>query len=108
MALFFDGNWFDERLAGLGLSRATLAAALGLSESELAEVWKDQRELSARNVAVIAALLGVSAQDVTLHAGISTPVPSAGGESVLAEIAERLSRIETALAELTTLVRAHL
>ena len=44
MALFFDKSWFNERLAAVGLSRANIAAALGLTDSELAEVWKDQRE----------------------------------------------------------------
>src|SRR5208282_1215293 len=104
MALFFDGAWFDERLASLGLARATLATALGVSERELAEIWKDQRELTARDVAIFASLLDVPAQDVALHAGISTPVPRA--EPTLSEIAERLARIEEALAQLTALVRA--
>jgi transcriptional regulator with XRE-family HTH domain len=101
MALFFDGAWFDERLASLGLLHATLAAALGLSEQELSEVWKDQRELSARDVAMLANLLGASAEDVALHAGVSTPVPRAvSSDPALKAIEERLARIEAMLEEL--------
>jgi transcriptional regulator with XRE-family HTH domain len=62
MALFFDAPWFDGKLAERGLSRAVLAAAAGLGEAELAEVFKDQRELSAGQVAAFAELLGVTAR----------------------------------------------
>ena len=101
MALFFDTQWFDERLAAAGLTRARLAQALSLTQSQIAEIWKDQRELSAREVATIASLLGATPQDVAHHAGISTPVPQA---TSLAEIAERLTRVERTLAELKALV----
>jgi hypothetical protein len=77
MALFFDAPWFDAKLARRSLPRETLARALGLSEEELAEMWKDQREVTAQHVAVLADLLGVTPQDVADHAGISTPVPRA-------------------------------
>ena len=105
MALFFDGAWFDARLASLGLSRATFAAALGCSQHELTDIWKDQRELSVADVRIIAALLGVSGEEIASRAGISTPAPSPE-QPTLNEIAERLGRIEQALAELTALVRA--
>lgn len=102
MALFFDAEWFDARLASAGLSRAVLAQALGIDEAQLAEIWKDQRELSARDVTVMAALLGASPEDVAKHAGISTPVPKHGGE--LDDIRARLDRIEKTLAELKALM----
>src|ERR1700733_11678669 len=75
MALFFDSQWFDARLGALGLKRADLAAALGLAEPEIAEVWKDQRELTVANVRLIAGLLDVAAKEVASRAGVSTPVP---------------------------------
>jgi transcriptional regulator with XRE-family HTH domain len=101
MALFFDGAWFDERLVSLGLSRATLAAALGLTEQELAEVWKDQRELSARDVAMLASLLGTTPEDIALRAGVSTPVPrAASSDPALKAIEERLARVEAMLEEI--------
>jgi transcriptional regulator with XRE-family HTH domain len=102
MALFFDSEWFDARLASVHLSRADLAAALGLNETQIAEVWKDQRELSARDVALIAALLNVPAEDVAKHAGVSTPVPKG---DALADIAKRLERVERMLEDIKSLLK---
>jgi transcriptional regulator with XRE-family HTH domain len=98
VALFFDAEWFDARLARAGLARRDVAAALGVSESQLAELWKDQRELSAENVRVLAALLGTSAAEIASHAGISTPAPRDGG------VEARLARIEAELAEIKALL----
>jgi transcriptional regulator with XRE-family HTH domain len=106
MALFFDADWFDSRLKDAGLTREQLARALSLSPPQIAEVWKDQRELSARDVSTIAALLGAAPRDVARHAGISTPVPRDAAPPTLGEIAERLERIERMLAELKVLVLA--
>ncbi len=101
MALFFDGEWFDARLASVHLSRGDLAAALGLNETEIAEMWKDQRELSARDVSLIAALLNVPAEEVARHAGISTPVPKS---DAMADLVLRLERVERKLEELQSLL----
>ena len=100
MALFFDSAWFDTRLSALGLARATLAAALGLDETELAEVWKDQRELTAAQVRTVAALLAADAKEIASRAGISTPVPCDGA------IEQRLARIEADLAEIKSMLRS--
>jgi transcriptional regulator with XRE-family HTH domain len=108
MALFFDAAWFDQRLLSLGLSHAAIAAALGLSEAALGEVWKDQRELSARDVAIIASLLDTPAAEIARHAGISTPVPGDGPPGDAGTLDARLARIEQTLAQLTELVRAAL
>src|SRR5215469_12766659 len=75
MALFFDAEWFDARLGERGLSRAVMAAAAELSAADLALAFKDQREISAREVAVFAELLGVTPAEVARHAGVSTPTP---------------------------------
>lgn len=101
MALFFDGEWFDARIAAVHLSRADLARALGLDENEIAEIWKDQRELSARDVTLLAALLNVSAQDVAKHAGVSTPVPRSDAQS---ELVKRIERVERELLEIKALL----
>jgi hypothetical protein len=98
MALFFDGEWFDARLAAVHLSRGDVARALGISDETFGEVWKDQRELSAKNVTILAALLAVSPQDIALHAGISTPVP--GAQPTLADLAARLEKVEAEVAGL--------
>lgn len=94
MALFFDAEWFDARLGERGLSRRVLAAAAGMAEADLALVFKDQRELSAGEVAAFAELLGVAAGEVASRAGISTPVP--GRDSAL----ERLGALERRVAAL--------
>jgi transcriptional regulator with XRE-family HTH domain len=99
MALFFDSQWFDARLAALSLERADMAAALGMSESEIAEMWKDQRELNADHVRLIAALLGAAPAEVANRAGVSTPVPRDDG------IESRLARIEAELAEIKALLK---
>ncbi|HEX3700784.1 MAG TPA: helix-turn-helix domain-containing protein [Phenylobacterium sp.] len=99
MALFFDADWFDARLAERGLSRSVMAAASGLSEAELALAFKDQRELSADEVGRFAELLGVTAAEVAARAGVSTPVPGdAGGlEARLAALERRVAAVEAQL-----------
>ncbi|HXC56539.1 MAG TPA: helix-turn-helix domain-containing protein [Rhizomicrobium sp.] len=107
MALFFDSAWFDARLAAAGLARADVGTALGLSVQQVAELWKDQREVSADNVRVLAALLAVPAAEIAARAGISTPVPKDAAQEVatVSELNARLARIEQALAEIKALVR---
>jgi uncharacterized protein YceH (UPF0502 family) len=102
LALFFDAEWFDERLAARGLTRAVLAAAAGMGEADLALVFKDQREVSAREVAIFAELLGEQAADVASRAGVSTPAPAqAGGpEPRLAALERRVAALEAELAAL--------
>jgi transcriptional regulator with XRE-family HTH domain len=113
MALFFDKTWFDAALARCHLQREDLARALGLGDRELAEIWKDQRELSAKEVATMAALLAVGPEEIAHHAGVSTPVPREGGgpragtvpgDDFLAQFDARLTRVEHLLEE----VRARL
>ena len=102
MALFFDVDWFEARLGERGLSRPVLAAATGLSEAEIALVFKDQRELSAQEVARLAELLGVSAGEVAAHAGVSTPTPGQGSglEARLTALERRMAALEAELARL--------
>jgi hypothetical protein len=100
MALFFDAEWFDARLGERGLSRAVLAAAAGISEADLALVFKDQRELSAAEVAHFAELLGADAKEVADRAGISTPVPGAGPEARIAALERRVAALEAEVARL--------
>lgn len=100
MALFFDQSWFDARLSERGLARAVLAAVSGISEGDLALVWKDQRKLSAAEVAAFAELLGVTGAEVAERAGISTPVPGADPLSRIAELERRVVALEAELARL--------
>jgi len=101
MALFFDAEWFDARLAERGLSRGVMAAAAGMSAEELALVFKDQRELSAGEVAAFAELLGVGADEVVSRAGVSTPTPGqAGSDARFAALERRVAALEAELARL--------
>ncbi|MFA7262875.1 MAG: DNA-binding protein [Caulobacter sp.] len=100
MALFFDQSWFDDRLAGRDLTRGVLAAVAGMSEADLALVWKDQRELSAGEVAAFAELLGVSPAEVARRAGISTPVPGADPLARIAALERRVAALEAEIARL--------
>ncbi|MDB5470230.1 MAG: DNA-binding protein [Caulobacter sp.] len=97
MALFFDGEWYEARLAERGLPRAVLAAVSGMSEAELALVFKDQRELSAAEVAAFAELLGVSAAEAAAGAGVSTPVPGTDPLARIAELERRVAALEAKL-----------
>jgi len=78
-----------------------LAALLGHDESAINEMFKDQRELSPRDVAELARLFHQPPEMIALKAGVSTPVPKpdTGLESRLAAIEARLARIEALLEE---------
>ncbi|MBS0363717.1 MAG: DNA-binding protein [Proteobacteria bacterium] len=100
MALFFDAQWFDARLGERGLSRAVMAAAAGLGEADLALAFKDQREVSAAEVAAFAELLGVPAAEVASRAGVSTPVPGEDAAQRIAALERRVAALEAEVARL--------
>ena len=101
MALFFDADWFDARLMERGLSREAMAAVAGLSADDLALVFKDQRELSAAEVAVFAELLGAPAAEIAARAGVSTPVPGQDDAGArIAALERRVAALEAELARL--------
>jgi uncharacterized protein YceH (UPF0502 family) len=102
LALFFDAPWFDGKLAERGLSRAVMAAAAGLSDDDLALVFKDQRELSAGQVSAFAELLGVPAAEVASRAGVSTPAPgpASAADQRIAALERRVAALEAEIARL--------
>lgn len=102
MALFFDAPWFDAKLEERGLSRAVMAAVAGLTDAELALVFKDQRELSAGQVSAFAELLGVPAAEVASRAGVSTPAPRAPSpmDARIADLERRVAMLEAEVARL--------
>ena len=106
MALFFDQAWFDAQLTARGATRDDIARLLGLSGSEIAELWKDQRELRAAEVLTLARFLNVPAAELASRAGVSTPVPQESGDvhQRLVEMNERLARIERMIVELKSLI----
>jgi len=84
-----------------------------LSEIQVNEVWKDQRELSAGQVSVLAHLLDVSVEEIAHHAGISTPVPSTPVEAdemkqvlgLLSQMNDRMARLEEEVTGLRQLMQ---
>jgi len=106
MALFFDQAWFDARLAATGSTRADLARLLKLSDEQVGEVWKDQRELRAGDVAAIARFLNVTAGEVALRAGVSTPVPAAAlsRDDHVAGLEKRVEQLERQLGDILVLL----
>ncbi|MFO1238599.1 MAG: DNA-binding protein [Alphaproteobacteria bacterium] len=97
MALFFDQAWFDARLAERHLRREDVGTMLDLDAEAVAEIWKDQRELKAGDVALLAALLNLPAAEIASRAGISTPVPKTDHNAALER---RLAAIEAKLDEI--------
>lgn len=100
MSLFFDVQWFDTKLAERGLSRRVMAAAAGMSDADLALAFKDQREISAEEVAIFADLLGEAPAEVASRAGVSTPVPGHGSDARLAALERRVAALESEVARL--------
>lgn len=102
MALFFDSSWFDAKLAERGLSRSVMAAVAGMSGDALELAFKDQRELSAAEVAAFAELLGANPAEVASRAGVSTPSPGAptDAERRIAALERRVVALEAEIARL--------
>lgn len=113
MALFFDQDWFQERLADVGRTHDALASAAGLTLEELAAVWKDQMEVTGEMVAGFADVLNADPGEIASRCGLTTPNPSdiasktdARGPGLdddmkakLGEALTRLARLEEAMAE---------
>jgi uncharacterized small protein (DUF1192 family) len=105
MALFFDQLWYDARLAERGLSRAVLAAVAGMTGEELALAYKDQRELTAPQIAAFAELLGVPLAEAARRAGIGAHAAALPGESIsleqkVAALEARVAALEAEIARL--------
>ena len=99
MALFFDQAWFDDQLLRVGASRADVARLLNLRNEQVSELWKDQRELSAHDVALLAHFLNVPARVIAERAGVSTPMPQdhPSVEATLTDLRSRVERLEAQL-----------
>lgn len=92
-------------MAERGLTPTVLAAASGMSEAELALVFKDQRELSAGEVAVFAELLGEAPAEIARQAGISTPVPDQDPLARIAALEHRVAVLEAEIVRLRSASR---
>jgi uncharacterized protein YceH (UPF0502 family) len=104
MALFFDQAWYDARLAERGLARAVLAAVAGMTGEELDLAYKDQRELTAAQIAAFAELLGAPLAEAARRAGVGAhappPAPTESLERKVAALEARVASLEAELARL--------
>ncbi len=80
--LFFDQDWFDDRLKATGQSRGALAHAAGMSVDEVEMVFRDQRELAPPEVAAFAKVLSAEPSEVANRSGAGDYGPdfAAGGD----------------------------
>ena len=113
MALFFDQEWFDNRLASLGLTRDAMALAAGMTPDEIDMVFDDRRQASVAEIRSFADFLGADENMVAQYCGVSdlelevAREQSAGqgpqsqevlmSREALAGIHERLDRLERLL-----------
>lgn len=85
MGIFFDQDWFDDRLKAAGLTHAAMAQATGMTIDEVDLVFRDQRELGSLEVHAIARILSADPREVAERAGVADP----GAAPKLAARAER-------------------
>jgi transcriptional regulator with XRE-family HTH domain len=69
VGLFFDQDWFDDRLRASGLTRSSLAEAAGMTMEEVDQVFRDQRELDEREVMAFARVLSADPTEVATRSG---------------------------------------
>lgn len=103
MSLFFDADWFDARLAELGLDRGALAVAAGLTREDLHQIIINEREASAAELSAFATVLRVDVVETTLRSGVATrtPIEVEGSDARLDDLDARLDRIDRWLDDLT-------
>lgn len=77
-----DNQWFRGRLADRRLSQRQLARLMNLDPSAVSLMLRGKRKASSTEVAEIARLLGVSADDVVVHLGSAPTVPAGRAEPV--------------------------
>ncbi len=101
MALFFDADWFDARLAERNLDRAALAAAAGLERAELHRIFTNERAPTPEELTTFATVLAATLVEVTLRSGVANrdANPEAGAEDRIESIEARLDAIDNWLKE---------
>ena len=99
MALFFDQAWYEAQLAQRGLNRAVLAAVAQMDAASLDLAFKDQRELSWRELTAFAELLGVAPAEAASRAGVRPPLdPVDARDQRIAALEARVAALEARLA----------
>jgi hypothetical protein len=101
MALFFDADWFDQRLAARGIDRIGLAVAAGIERGESHRIFTNERSPAAEELDEFARVLETDLLEVTIRSGVAVreSAPDAGHEDRIDSIEARLDAIDTWLAE---------
>jgi transcriptional regulator with XRE-family HTH domain len=73
VGIFFDQDWFDDRLEQAGLTRAAMARAAGLTADEIEMVFADRRELEGPEIHAIARVLSADPREVASRSGAANP-----------------------------------
>ncbi|WP_018995690.1 hypothetical protein [Hirschia maritima] len=71
MALFFDYEWFDDRLKSLGLGRDSLARNSGMTVDEIDMIFDDRRAISVSEIHSFADTLSVNPEIIAKYCGVS-------------------------------------
>jgi transcriptional regulator with XRE-family HTH domain len=99
MGIFFDQDWFDDRLKASGLTRGSLALAAGMSVDEVDMVFRDQRELDKGEIWAFARVLSVDPVEIASRSGAADPSESAGTISLGEQVRGASSRSASAKPE---------
>jgi hypothetical protein len=101
MALFFDSDWFDRRLAARGIDRAGLALAAGVERGELHRIFTNERAPTVEEMAEFARVLETDVLEITIRCGVAVrqSASDAGAGERIESIEARLDAIDTWLAE---------
>jgi len=101
MALFFDADWFDQRLAARGTDRVGLAVAAGIERGELHRIFTNDRAATAEEIAEFARILEVDLLEATIRCGVAVreSAPGADTGDRIESIEARLDAIDNWLAE---------
>ena len=115
MALFFNQDWFLEKLAQKKARLSDFAHYLDISQDEMDMIWKDQKIMTSEQVEKAAVFLDASPQDIIKNAGCATPQLKQNAQKTaqenapsppMDEVVLRLERIERHLAELKNMIMA--
>lgn len=101
MALFFDADWFDQRLAARGIDRIGLAIAAGIDRGELHSIFSNERSPTAAELSEFARILEADLIEITIRSGVAVreSAPGADPSDRIESIEARLDAIDTWLAE---------
>lgn len=89
-----DTRWFQNHLADVSMSQRRLAKVLGVDAAAVSLMLRGKRKMSAAEAAEIARVLGVSAEEVLMRAGVSATIPGRVPDRAAERAVERVAAVE--------------